>query len=143
MIEFRAVGPAEPVGPESTDTRAVLTQPSGPRVRVRGRFQGNARRWRDSVGRRLPVGATIALLQYVSLDKANLRLNFIHRPGSDLFIVLTERRGVVDRLGDLSSRDWQRSSRTSRGRRARGTAPSTFTAAAQHGLDRSYPVLHT
>jgi len=50
---------------------------------------------------------TNALLQYNSLDKAlsaNLRLNFIHRPGSDLFIVLTERRGVEDRLWDLANR---------------------------------------
>jgi hypothetical protein len=50
---------------------------------------------------------TNALLQYNSLDNdfsANLRLNFIHRPGSDLFIVLTERRGVEDRLWDLSNR---------------------------------------
>jgi hypothetical protein len=50
---------------------------------------------------------TNALLQYNSLDKAysaNLRLNFIHRPGSDLFIVLTERRGVEDRSWDLSNR---------------------------------------
>jgi hypothetical protein len=50
---------------------------------------------------------TNALLQYNSLDKdisANLRLNFIHRPGSDLFIVLTERRGVEDELWDLSNR---------------------------------------
>jgi hypothetical protein len=50
---------------------------------------------------------TNALLQYNSLDKdisANLRLNLIHRPGSDLFIVLTERRGVDDELWDLSNR---------------------------------------
>jgi hypothetical protein len=50
---------------------------------------------------------TNALLQYNSLDNAlsvNLRLNFIHRPGSDLFIVLTERRGVDDRLWDLVDR---------------------------------------
>jgi hypothetical protein len=50
---------------------------------------------------------TNALLQYNSLDNnfsANLRLNFIHRPGSDLFIVLTERRGVADELWDLSNR---------------------------------------
>jgi hypothetical protein len=50
---------------------------------------------------------TNALLQYNSLDNAlsaNLRLNFIHRPGSDLFIVLTERRGVEDRLWALSNR---------------------------------------
>jgi len=50
---------------------------------------------------------TNALLQYNSLDKTlstNLRLNFIHRPGSDLFVVFTERRGVEDELWDLSSR---------------------------------------
>ncbi len=50
---------------------------------------------------------TNALLQYNSLDKtlsANLRLNFIHRPGSDLFVVFTERRGVDDELWDLSNR---------------------------------------
>jgi hypothetical protein len=50
---------------------------------------------------------TNALVQYNSLDKdisANLRLNFIHRPGSDLFLVLTERRGVEERLWDLSNR---------------------------------------
>jgi hypothetical protein len=50
---------------------------------------------------------TNALVQYNSLDNdfsANLRLNFIHRPGSDLFIVFTERRGVEEELWDLSSR---------------------------------------
>lgn len=50
---------------------------------------------------------TNALLQYNSLDNdisANLRINFIHRPGSDLFIVLTERRGVEDDLWSLSNR---------------------------------------
>jgi len=50
---------------------------------------------------------TNALLQYNSLDNdfsVNLRLNFIHSPGSDLFVVLTERRGVEDRLWDLSNR---------------------------------------
>ena len=39
---------------------------------------------------------TNLLVQYNSLDEAfstNLRLNFIHRPGSDLFLVLTEERG--------------------------------------------------
>ena len=42
---------------------------------------------------------TNLLLQYNSLDEAlstNLRLNFIHRPGSDLFLVLTENRGDED-----------------------------------------------
>jgi hypothetical protein len=50
---------------------------------------------------------TNALLQYNSLEKslsANLRLDFIHRPGSDLFVVLTERRGVDGELWDLSNR---------------------------------------
>jgi len=50
---------------------------------------------------------TNALVQYNSLDEnfsANVRLNFIHRPGSDLFLVLTERRGVDGELWDLSDR---------------------------------------
>ena len=50
---------------------------------------------------------TNALVQYNSLNNdvsANLRLNFIHRPGSDLFVVFTERRGVEDELWDLSNR---------------------------------------
>ena len=50
---------------------------------------------------------TNTFIQYNSLDNdfsANLRLNFIHRPGSDLFIVLTERRGVEEELWDLSNR---------------------------------------
>jgi hypothetical protein len=50
---------------------------------------------------------TNVLLQYNSLDNdisANIRLNFIHRPGSDLFVVLTERRGVGDELWHLSNR---------------------------------------
>jgi hypothetical protein len=50
---------------------------------------------------------TNALLQYNSLDEnfsANVRLNFIHRPGSDLFLVFTERRGVERKLWDLSDR---------------------------------------
>jgi len=50
---------------------------------------------------------TNALLQYNSLDKTvstNLRLDFIHRPGSDLFVVFTEGRGVDGRLWTLSDR---------------------------------------
>ncbi len=50
---------------------------------------------------------TNALVQYNSLDNtfsANLRLNVIYRPGSDLFIVLTERRGVNDELWELADR---------------------------------------
>ena len=48
-----------------------------------------------------------ALVQYNSLDRrvgANIRINFMHRPGSDLFLVLNEQRGGVDRLWDPSSR---------------------------------------
>lgn len=48
-----------------------------------------------------------ALVQYNSLDAdfaTNIRLNYIHRPGSDLFIVFTENRGgdgfVWSRLSD-------------------------------------------
>ncbi len=50
---------------------------------------------------------TNALVQYNSLDNAfsvNLRLDFIHRPGSDLFVVLTEGRGVDDELWSLANR---------------------------------------
>jgi hypothetical protein len=50
---------------------------------------------------------TNTLIQYNSLDETfsgNVRLNFIHRPGSDLFLVLTERRGVEGELWDLSDR---------------------------------------
>jgi hypothetical protein len=42
---------------------------------------------------------TNLLVQYNSLDEAfttNFRLNFIHRPGSDLFLVFTEERGDKD-----------------------------------------------
>ena len=48
-----------------------------------------------------------ALLQYNSLDKslsANIRINFIHSPGSDLFIVFNERRGTDDSLWGLKDR---------------------------------------
>ena len=51
--------------------------------------------------------STNLLIQYNSLDdevSANLRLNLIHRPGSDLFIVFTEQRGVDHRLWDVSDR---------------------------------------
>jgi hypothetical protein len=47
------------------------------------------------------------LVQYNSLDEffsTNLRVNFIHRPGSDLFLVFTEERGVDDDLWALSDR---------------------------------------
>jgi len=50
---------------------------------------------------------TNVLLQYSSLDRdftTNLRLNFIHRPGSDLFIVFTENRGDDRRLWNVQNR---------------------------------------
>ncbi|MFV2007942.1 MAG: hypothetical protein ACC667_10865, partial [Longimicrobiales bacterium] len=51
--------------------------------------------------------STNLLVQYNSLDRVfstNLRFNFIHRPGSDLFLVFTEARGTDQRLWDLTSR---------------------------------------
>ncbi len=48
-----------------------------------------------------------ALMQYNGLDRelsANLRLNFIHRPGSDLFVVFNEQRGSDDSLWDIDNR---------------------------------------
>jgi hypothetical protein len=48
-----------------------------------------------------------ALLQYNDEDDllaANLRINFIHRPGSDLFIVFNEKRGSDASLWDLNNR---------------------------------------
>ncbi len=48
-----------------------------------------------------------ALVQHNSLDDAlvtNVRFNFIHRPGSDLFLVFTEARGVEGELWDLADR---------------------------------------
>ena len=48
-----------------------------------------------------------ALIQYNSLDNrvsANIRFNWIHRPGSDLFIVINEERGSNQSLWDLSDR---------------------------------------
>ena len=50
---------------------------------------------------------TNLLVQYNSLDEVfstNFRLNFIHRPGSDLFLVLTEERGDEGDLWRLSDR---------------------------------------
>ncbi|MGY8776800.1 MAG: hypothetical protein ACKVIN_01630, partial [Longimicrobiales bacterium] len=48
-----------------------------------------------------------ALLQYNSLARdfsTNIRFNFIHHPGSDLFIVFTENRGDDNGLWNLSDR---------------------------------------
>jgi hypothetical protein len=50
---------------------------------------------------------TNLLVQHNSLDElfsANFRLNFIHRPGSDLFLVFTEERGEDGDLWRLSDR---------------------------------------
>ncbi|HSG49369.1 MAG TPA: DUF5916 domain-containing protein, partial [Longimicrobiales bacterium] len=50
---------------------------------------------------------TNALVQYNRLTDdilANVRFNFIHRPGSDLFLVLTEERGVDGDLWELADR---------------------------------------
>ncbi len=47
------------------------------------------------------------LVQYNSLDEVfsnNIRVSFIHRPGSDLFLVFTEERGVDDDLWKVSDR---------------------------------------
>ena len=48
-----------------------------------------------------------ALLQYNSLDNrisTNFRLNFVHRPGSDLFVVFNEQYGSDNSIWDLDSR---------------------------------------
>ncbi len=50
---------------------------------------------------------TNLLVQYNSLDElfsVNFRLNFIHRPGSDLFLVFSEQRGEDVELWDLLDR---------------------------------------
>ena len=51
--------------------------------------------------------STNVLVQYNSLEKAfstNVRFNFIHRPGSDFFVVFTENRGDDRRVWNLSDR---------------------------------------
>ena len=48
-----------------------------------------------------------ALVQYNDQDDeltANLRFNFIHRPGSDLFIVINEERGSAASIWDVNTR---------------------------------------
>ena len=50
---------------------------------------------------------TNALFQYNSLTEdfiTNVRLNIIHRPGSDLYLVFTEARGVDDDLWKTEDR---------------------------------------
>jgi hypothetical protein len=47
------------------------------------------------------------LAQYNSLDRsatANVRVNFIHRPGSDLYVVLNEQRGSPTSAWDFDRR---------------------------------------
>jgi Domain of unknown function (DUF5916) len=49
--------------------------------------------------------STNVLIQYNSLAKnfsTNVRFNFIHRPGSDLFVVFTEERGTNTRLWEVT-----------------------------------------
>ena len=51
--------------------------------------------------------STNLLVQYNSLDdefSSNLRVNFMHRPGSDLFLVFTEERGSDEDLWRVSDR---------------------------------------
>ncbi len=51
--------------------------------------------------------STNVLLQYNSFEKTfstNVRFNFIHRPGSDFFLVFTENRGDDRRVWSLSDR---------------------------------------
>jgi hypothetical protein len=51
--------------------------------------------------------ALYVLTQYNSLDRsvnANIRFNLIHRPGSDLFLVLNEQRGSHASLWDFHRR---------------------------------------
>ncbi len=48
-----------------------------------------------------------ALIQYNSLRNdllANIRINVIHRPGSDIFLVFTEQRGNPTTLRELQNR---------------------------------------
>ena len=48
-----------------------------------------------------------ALMQYNRLDdelSVSVRINFIHRPGSDLFIVFNEERGSATSLWDVNTR---------------------------------------
>ena len=48
-----------------------------------------------------------ALIQYNERDdvlSANMRFNFIHTPGSDLFLVINEQRGMSDSIWRLNTR---------------------------------------
>ncbi len=66
----------------------------------------------DIASFRLAVAVTTqltadALIQYnQAADElsANIRFNFIHTPGSDLFLVINEQRGMSDSIWDLNTR---------------------------------------
>ena len=48
-----------------------------------------------------------ALFQYSEQDdqlSVSVRINFIHRPGSDLFIVFNEERGSASSIWDVNTR---------------------------------------
>lgn len=55
----------------------------------------------------LLIGPDATLAQYNSFDRAltaNVRINFIHRPGSDLFLVINEERGSDASAWDFANR---------------------------------------
>jgi len=71
-----------------------------------GEFSSNLLSIRGTYSFSTSLSANL-LVQYNSLDEvfsSNLRVNFIHRPGSDLFLVFTEERGVDDDLWMVSDR---------------------------------------
>ncbi|MFQ5538537.1 MAG: DUF5916 domain-containing protein, partial [Gemmatimonadota bacterium] len=72
----------------------------------RGGFTADISTVRASYSFSTKLSANV-LMQYNSLARAlstNVRLNFIHRPGSDLFIVFTDNRGRDGRLWNLVDR---------------------------------------
>ena len=71
-----------------------------------GEFTANIVSTRGSYSFSTRLSANL-LVQYNSLDdnfSTNLRVNFIHHPGSDLFLVFTEERGVDGDLWEMSDR---------------------------------------
>jgi len=97
-------------GGKMTNAGATLTAAAGSHLKLTAGWQHNAvdlpnGAFDADIGSlRLTYAFTTKLvanllLQYNSLDNnisANFRLNFIHRPGSDLFLVLNENRGAPD-----------------------------------------------
>ncbi len=101
-----------------TSAQASLVATPDPHLRIQA---GATRNWVT-----LPRGSLIAdlatlrltlafstrvalylLTQYDGLDRSlssNIRLNVIHRPGSDFFLVLNERRGSATSLWDFNRR---------------------------------------